>query len=330
MSDFKNAVIIGQHIPLSAYLGQVHKRGDAGYVMSQSDLMNFSRCPHRWLAGYIGPTSEAKEWGTLVDTLLLSPSEFGKTFALIPTTYEGERGEKPWNFNATVCKKWRERFGFGAGKIEVRQLDYDAARAATDLLRADYDTGCLLENARVQVMVTGTYEDKETGLSIPCKALLDIVPDAGSRAYGRCLCDLKTSADASPDKWGRTVFNFGWHVQAAFHMDLFVAATGEDRTDWLHLIQENFEPYEIGRRLIASEFVEMGRTEYRGALRQYAQCLKSGEWPTYDEMGPNIMPGWSLICPEDWMLEKTMLRLPAIRPIETELAKPAQMSEVPS
>jgi len=285
--------------------GRPPVRGEAGYVMSRSDLGEFANCPHRWRVGYRDGGSESTEWGSMVDAALFG--QFGHLYATLPETYEDEKGNvKPWNGNSTVCKQTKADIERN-GQIPVKRHEVESVNAAVEILRNDYDASCLLENARTQVHILGMYKDEETGLSVPLRALLDIVPDAEGR-FGKCLADLKTCSDASPEAWPRTVAKWGWHIQAAFYLDLYRAATGEDRTDWLHLVQESQPPYEIGRRVISSPFVDVGRAAYREALVRYAWCLKNNEWPGYDEVKAGIMPGWTLIEPDAWMVTSGMER----------------------
>ena len=127
------------------------------------------------------------------------------------------------------------------------------------------------------------------------------------------LCDLKCVADASPQTWGRQVVKYDWHTQAAFHGDLYRSATGENRTEWLHLVQESNPPYEVGRRHLSQALVQLGRSRYMQALAKYCRCLSENRWPGYDDgnVGDPI-EGWTLIEPEAWMVEATMSKIDRI------------------
>ncbi len=327
MTTFQNAKLIGQNVSSARYLAQESKRGELGFVMSRSELSEFAICPHRWKAGFRDVGSKSTEWGELADCLLFSPDDFQTRFAVVPEQFIDEYGKIR---QTKEYKEWR----LSAGQVRVKPQEASMAERAIELIRNDYDASCLLEDAKTQVFVAGEYHDPETGLIILCKALLDIVPSVKSPTFGKSLCDFKTVADASADNWSKTVYRWGWHEQAAFHADLYVAATGEDRVDWLHLVQENFEPFEIGKRHLTTEFLNLGRHSYLDKLRKYAWCLKNDQWPTYDEIRPNsALAGWSLIGPELWMEEQAKRHMRELRPIETPLhptkfGMPGELQEV--
>ena len=296
-----SATVVGGGIDIERYKAQTVPRGHPNFVMGRSDLAEVSACPHRWVSGYDDEETEATEHGNLVDALLLSPETVERRFAICPDTYEDAKtGEsKPWTFAAKVCKEWREAH---AGATIVKADKFREAVAACDSLHADPDVNDLLDGAQTQVMVTGVYKDKETELSIPVKGLIDVVPAIGSPRFSKSLADLKTTADAGRRAWARAVYSRSYHWQAALYLDLWTKATGEDRVEFLHLVQENFAPWEHAKRIVSEEFVAIGRMQYSRALAKYARCLKDGFWPGYDPEDSKIQ-GWSLIQPEPWMAE---------------------------
>ena len=161
--------------------------------------------------------------------------------------------------------------------------------------------GPMLKACDCQVYVTAEYHDSTTGVIVPVKALIDIVPHVSS-AWGRSLWDLKSARDASASKWPRVIFDRGYDIQAAMSLDIYAAAMpDEDRVDFRHAIIENVKLFEPGKRLVGEEFLMRGRMFYQTALARYAQCLKSGVWPGYDESG-NEFQGCTISSPEAWML----------------------------
>jgi hypothetical protein len=274
--------------------------------MSRGELTEFFRNPHRWRAGYRdGEPTESKEWGSLIDTLLLDPVRFSDKYAVAPETYmaDGKKKgdpqvEKPWNWNATVCKEWRELQG---NKQVIKSDEKESADMAVKLIQEDPIVSELLLCSERQVMVTAEYED-ETGITVPLRVLIDLVPHKDYDSFAQCLVDLKTCATAEPSAWRRAVAQHNYHVQAPLYLDLYNAATGENRTEFRHIIQESFPPYEVGRRILSSEFITLGREKYQSALALYCQCLKYDNWPTYEEMEQYSINGWGIVDPESWMI----------------------------
>lgn len=304
-NPFVNARIVGENVSGADYRKNV-ERGDPAYVMSRSDLMEFAWCPSRWRAGYSDPGGKATEWGTLMDGLLLDAEHFDERFAVTPKFYpaDGKKGEEPtmklWTFQANYCKAWREE---QKDKEIVKWDDFEEAQKALAVLREDSDVIALLAGAARQVMVTGEYRDKETKIVVPVKGLLDIVPNIAGE-FGRLCVDLKTCASAGHRPWVKAVNDNHYHVQGAMYLDLYCAATGEDRNTFAHLLQENYAPWQLGKRFLSEDFIQIGRMKYTEALERYASCLKENVWPGYERDNDAIMPGWGIVNPEMWMINQ--------------------------
>jgi hypothetical protein len=268
--------------------------------------MEFSACPAKWRAQVDTLETKAMEWGTLMDTRLLDAKRFASTYIVSPATYavkptaKDPRTEKPWHKGAVYCKEWAE-MQEGLGRVPIGYDLFAETDAAQNALEAEQWWDELMTGASTQVMLKGEFADKATGLTVPCKAMIDIVPDAKSRFYGQALADFKTTASAATAGWARTVFSMGYDVQAAMYTDMWNQATGEARNTWLHAIQENEPPYQPARRLLSAAFVDLGRDRMVGALRFYCQCLSEDWWPDYDGMENNTVEGWTVTDPIEWM-----------------------------
>lgn len=307
-NPFTNAKIAGENVSSADYRKNV-ERSDPAYVMSRSDLMEFAWCPSRWRAGYSDPGGKATEWGTLMDGLLLDAEHFDERFAVTPKFYpaDGKKGEEPsmklWTFQANYCKAWREE---QKDKEIVKWDDFDEAKKALAVLRDKDWLMDLLMDAKRQVMVVGEYCDEKTKIVVPVKGLIDIAPRRESKDYGCMLDDFKTCASAATGPWGRAVKEHDYHVQAIMYLHLWNAATGEDRNTFGHVLQENYAPWQSEPAMLSAEFLMLGYDKYLRALKRYAACLASGEWPGYagvDE-GNQILPGWRVIDIELWMINK--------------------------
>lgn len=296
------AKVIGDGVSSDDYLAQPNgvKRGHRDYLMNGSDLMEFDNCPHRWVSGYQEEETKATEWGSLLDCYLMNRGAISDQFIILPATYTNEKGEvKPWNWNANVCKDWRKEHN-PTGKTEVKNEVFFSAKAAAELILADQQLAELFANSRKQVMLTGIYEDKETGVRVPVKSLLDLVPLNAS-----FLVDMKSCNSAHPRAWKKHVFTYNYHVQAARHLDLWNAATGEQRNDFRHILQESVHPHEVAKRFLSSEYLALGRQRYIQALKRYAYCIETNDWPGYDQPESSadmIIDGWLMTSPEAWMI----------------------------
>lgn len=281
--------------------GQQNKRGDARFVMSRSELKKFAQCPRRWLIGTEQDSSDAMDWGSLMDTVVLTPDRFDSVYAVEPATYpaKGKRKDdpeiqKPWTYQADFCKAWRsDRRAEGKEPVKSEGKEsLSEAWIAVKRFTQEQHIADFLKASKRQVWVNVEWHDEETAIVVPVKCLIDLVPDPESE-FGDTLADLKTTCNASYRAWCKQVFNEGWHTQAALYLDAYNIATGLKYRNFEHIISENFSPYEPTHRMLSSEFLQLGRYEYQRQLKDYCQCLKSGNFRGYDN---------AIAEPESWML----------------------------
>ena len=286
--SFKNCKVIGENVTYADYHGQEAKRGEAGYSMSRSELVTFAECPARWIAGYgeSGDDTASTKWGSMIDCLLTSPGEFDRLFAVAPETYpDGKTGEqKPFTLASKWCKEWKASQG---EKTIIKAPEKQAADLAVKAIAENEIISSLFAASAKQVGVVGHWLDAATGISVPVRILIDLVPPASHSLFGKWLADFKTARNGNPANWARTVDDMSYDVQAALYLDLYVAATGEERIDFVHAVQENMFPFHVVSPppALSSEFIEWGRAKYRRALSLYCQCLKTGIWPSYAQSG---------------------------------------------
>ena len=301
---FQNCCIVGKNVDPSAYHSQRKERGDPAFEVSPSMLKEFARCPSRWKAGYQGRETESKNFGSLVDCLLLTPDQFHKRYAIQPKTYasDGKKGAdpetKPWNTNSNTCKAWVAA-AKSKGQLSISEDDANEANAACVRLLADPLIEAWQEACDKQVWVAGEWLDEATELVAPVRCLLDYAP-RNDTEFANCLGDLKSSTSGDLRFFQRQVYQMGYHIQAAFDLELFNQATKESRDHWCFIGVENYHPYEPFKRMLDFSFIEIGKNQVVAALRRYCQCIKTGVWPGYDD-NPDSVQGWGICAAEPWM-----------------------------
>lgn len=300
----QNAKVVGSSIDPDSYhrREETSKRGEKEYIISRSDIVEIVRCPKRWVKGFKNKQTESMKWGSLVDTLLLDKDRVFEKYVVPPEVYTNDKGEtKPWNLNAKKCKEWKEN---NKDKIVVKQEVIDKADDAINSV--DGTSAHFIVSSEKQVMVTAEWFDEDTGIIVPLKCLIDLVPDKDHELYGQFLGDLKTVESASPNTWPRKVWQYDYHTQGAFYIDMYNEATQENRTDFAHILIESFPPYTSARRMLSfdgeMEFLDLGRNKYVEGLKLYCKCLKTGEWPDYDSDINKQYSGFSFVSPEPYMV----------------------------
>jgi len=307
MSKFPNPGVY-PNIDSKEYFGVgVNKDDMTKSVLSKSLLWAFGKNPRRWLEAPPFEGTAATRYGSLIDCLLLTPNRFYSDYVVAPATYEAKEStkknacliDKPWNWNATVCKNWKieqEK----SGKILLKQDELDNAEVAVDKMRADPTISYILANSQTQCAVTGKmpvmehpFEEDQGWLlgEYAVKTLLDIAPDLDSD-YGDSLIDLKTTGVMdSPTDIVWNSYKFGYHVQGAFYRDVYNAITGEDRQRFHFIFQMSKAPYEHVMVEMSQDALAKGREVYTELVRKWHDTTTTGEWPSpFDNMTELDLP----------------------------------------
>jgi hypothetical protein len=321
---FKNCLLVTTEAYPDQYRGQDAKPGEPGFVLSGSDLLEFAKCPSRWVAAQGELRRVPGKWRSLLECLHLTPHQHDKRFAVRPDAYTvtlnkcpvcksasaaaicrkcGQRRrpevvQKPWAAAADYCAKWQEAQD-KKRLTTVRTEERHSADAALARLAADPAIAEFRDASKCQLWVRGDWLDDATGLQIPLRALIGYWP-AKASPWGDGLGFFRTPRDAGHGSWTRACYYAGYHTRAALALDLYNVAADDERRQAYFVLSEAGPPHEPARRQLAKELIALGRKSYQALIRQYAQCLKTRTWPTYDlnAAGPEA---WTVVGLEPWM-----------------------------
>lgn len=146
--------------------------------------------------------------------------------------------------------------------------------------------------------LSGFSIDHETGVT--CRHRFDRLTDSGIGI------DLKTTIDARPDAFSRSIQNYGYHMQAAFYSDQYEWITGNRLEEFVFLVVESSSPYACKAYTLNQESIDIGRDIYRKCLNDYAKCRNSGIWPAYDINGmvdEISIPQWAISQHDNKLIE---------------------------
>lgn len=301
----QKATILKRAITPEEYHHQAADRGTPGFALSAHALIEILRNAQRWVRGYESPESKAKKYGELLDCLLLTPTDYQKRFTVLPAdaprkpTKAQINAKKPSPQSVEAIAWWKEFESSHPGEVISDDLN-TSVHLAIQRLREDETISDLLDHSRRQVMVTASWLDETTGTEIPLKCLIDLVPHENHPVFSNSLWDLKTTANASPHSFVRDAQNYGYHIQGAFYLAMWNAATSEQRSDFGHVIQENYHPYEYRTPppLLSQRFLNLGRLMFQRAIEIYCKGIRTGKWPGYDQRDGD----WPLTDCADWFL----------------------------
>jgi exodeoxyribonuclease VIII len=130
--------------------------------------------------------------------------------------------------------------------------------------------------------------EPETGLETKCRP--DFMLNDGS-----LIIDLKTTTDASPKGFQKSLVSFRYYVQAAWYLDVVEMSTGKRPDGFLFIAVEKQRPFATGVYVADEEMIKLGREHAMEDLRKIAEWQASGHYPGYSDRAEMIsLPKWML------------------------------------
>lgn len=179
------------------------------------------------------------------------------------------------------------------GKELVSASDYDKVVAMREVLCniPEYNAIVNSETAQKELSIFGEI------LGVGVKIRIDHVDVIDGVVY---ITDYKTTADASPEGFGKSAFSHGYLAKMALQRDVFVKKYKEKKKVVVSLLaQEKTEPYLPMRYILTDEQLRIGRLQYLEALATYKKCKELDIWPGYS----NGVTEQELLVPE-WAIKQ--------------------------
>lgn len=185
------------------------------------------------------------------------------------------------------------------GRAVINTAELELATAMSKAIEAHPLAGPLFLSAPGEAELSGYWRDTATGV------LCRFRPDWW-RSDG-VLVDVKTTEDASPEAFSRSVLQYRYHVQAAWYLE--GAARSIDQmpigqslppgvqvpTVFLFVAVEKKPPHAVAVYMLDDDALRLGRDAMRIDLEVYSRCLQSNQWPAYgDRLLPLSLPEWYL------------------------------------
>ena len=251
-----------------------HYRASYGY--SKSMLDDFEQSPAHMVHRQRNPEAEteALRIGHWTHMAVLEPDIFDRM--IYPTDVD-RRGTKAWDADVALASRW--------GASPVKRAEYDRIRAVARAVRTHPTCQRILSRGVSEVSTFA--EDFDLGLQL--RARIDWIP-----ASGNAVVDLKTCDSAHPRDFEKHIFNYRYHVQAAYYLDL-LARVGVYRKFFVFIAVEKEPPYGVSVFQLDDPAIEAGRASYKKTLLRVQECEVSGLWPCYAEDIQDIsIPTWAL------------------------------------
>jgi PDDEXK-like domain of unknown function (DUF3799) len=223
-----------------------------------------------YLDGLI-PSTPRQEFGTLVHSFVLEPDSITSRYLPVPKL---DRRTK-------------------SGKERYAELEAEAA--ARGLIMIDDETWI-----KAMAIKDSVYRHRTAaallGKGEPEQSVLWTNPDTGEQCKARAdflrehsIVDLKTTYDASPDAFAKSMVNWRYPVQAAHYLEGFSAS----RFIWI--ATEIEEPFGVAVYVDNPEILGLGKAQRDPDLALYAVCKFRNEWPGYPTGVQDLkLPRWAL------------------------------------
>lgn len=273
----------------------------SGPGVSKSALDKIARSPAHYFAHYLDPKrpppsdpTPAMLTGTLAHCAILEPAEFDKRYVVVPADAprkptEAQRNAKKPSDDTLAAIAWWDSFAAANGdKLVIDAEQRAKAFAQSEALRRLPDLAEAFGKGFAEA--SAYWIDEATGLL--CKCRPDWVYDCGDA--GVVLVDVKTTTDASPREFQRSVAKWRYHVQAAWYSDGFEKATGRTVLAFVFAAVDNEWPHMPSAMMLDYVSITEGRNLYRRDLDRLAGCMAANEWPGYSQAIETIsIPTWA-------------------------------------
>lgn len=236
--------------------------------ISNSQLSVLKRSPQEFYQRFIlgnwpeEDPADSMKLGSLLHCMALEPSEVDNRFAVAPTvdgkTKEGKAAKEAFaamsNGKTIISSQLLER-----ASMAIAGLSRHAE--AAKMLAARSQADAMLEQA-----VYGNWH----GVAIagtPDMVLMN----------SQVIYDIKTTQDASPSGFAKSVAAFGYHRQAAMYTELLEQAIG-CQFRFIFCVVETLPPFEAAVYELDYAAVMQGRSEVVSLLQEYQRRMQSQDW----------------------------------------------------
>lgn len=227
--------------------------------LSNSTIGNILKGENHFLERIINPpwTTQEMKFGTMLHDIFLTPDMFYNRYKVIPKfdmrTKKGKEGyQEFFDDNPNTDYFLNEIDLLMLSNMEKKLKENDLVKSIFDLCEKEVSmfTRC-----------------KETGIHQKGRADLISVDEC-------LLADLKTTLDASPKAFLRSIMNYGYDRQAAYYCDLASSITGKKFETFIFIAIEKRPPYEIGIYSIDTKFFQRGRALYKQGMAKFKNLLQ--------------------------------------------------------
>lgn len=243
-------------------------------ALGSSQLRTLLKLPARFQheLKFSSESTPAMKLGSQTHTAVLEPQEFTQRYYQLP---EGNKNTKVYKAAAAEIAEENP------GKEGIDRKDFARLLKMRDSVYQHPKARELLSQAGDIEHSLFWAEDK-----VPCRCRPDkVIPGA--------IMDLKTTEDASPKGFAKSVLKFGYQFQQAFYTR-GCQALGAGDLKFYFIAVEKTSPYYVAVYELDMAAWELGQRQVDEALQLYRDCYRQNYWPAYgDDVQTISLPGYA-------------------------------------
>lgn len=249
----------------------------ASSAISKSGLDLIRKAPalFKWRRENPQEPTPAMRLGTLTHSAVLEPDSFASSVIALPEGIDRRTsaGKAEWNAFEIEANGREIITAEEMAKLEAIR---DAVHAHPAAAKA------LAGSPTIEQSIFWDIDD------VACRCRPDCVTERG------VIVDLKTTRDASPDGFAKSIASYRYHVQAAYYSDGYEAAFGEAPRGFVFIAVETEPPYLVGVYVASAQMILRGRSAYEADLETFRRCRDADEWPGYSDTPLTLeLPKWA-------------------------------------
>lgn len=234
----------------------------------------------KWARDNPRPPKKAFDLGHGAHKLVLG---VGAPLVVVQTTAkDGTQSDAP-DMRTKAAQEHAKEIREGGG-VPLLRKDFETVQAMAGALRSNPVAMALLSNGAAEQSAFWTDER-----GVERRSRFDYIPDLSIPV----ITDYKSTTDASPKAFGKSVYNFCYDLQDAWYREA-AEAIGLGEVAFAFVAQETEPPYLSAVYELDTEAQEVGRRKVSRALDTYVDCMESGVWPGYPtDIQPLSLPRWA-------------------------------------
>ena len=202
--------------------------------------------------------------GSAVHARCLEKDRFYKEYVRVPKIDRRTTAGK---------EEWRRLCARHATEFLLKEEDYDLVEAMGDSVERHKVAGPLLEAIDdAEVSCAFKYRD------VVCKVRYDSV-----NFRDECTVDIKTTRDANPKEFEKSILDFGYHIQAALYLQA-AKELGLAISRFIFVAVEKTPPFSVTVHELPEEYIRYGMKCVDEAVDRYKYCREKNTWPGYEDV----------------------------------------------